>query len=99
MMGTHSHIRRWRRHAAATTAACVVALLAHSSAPAQTRLTGLDVSWYQGLLTQENWNTIHNVDGRSFTFIRSSRGGTTGNYYPGNTANDTLARRYDDPYF
>src|SRR4051794_15142806 len=33
----------------------------------QTRATGLDVSYYQGILSQANWDTIHNTDGRAFT--------------------------------
>jgi autotransporter-associated beta strand protein len=98
-MGNRSTRLARPKFLAATSVAWALLLIASASTSAQTRLTGLDVSWYQGNLSQENWNTIHDVDGRAFTFIRASRGGTTGNYYPGNTANDTLARRYDDPYF
>src|SRR4051794_33015304 len=83
----------------ASSAACLVLLFTCALAPAQTRVTGLDVSWYQGVLSQADWDTIHNTDGRAFTFIRSSRGGTTGTSPPSNTPADTLARRYDDPYF
>jgi autotransporter-associated beta strand protein len=79
--------------------ASAILLATCTFASAQTRLTGLDVSYYQGILSQANWNTIHNTDGRSFVFIRSSRGGTTGNYDPSVAANNTLSRRYDDPYF
>ncbi len=83
-----------------TIAAALAALLAmEPTARAETRVTGLDVSYYQGNISQANWNTIHNTDGRAFTFIRATRGGATGTYDPNNTANDTLARRYDDPYF
>ncbi len=98
-MDTSSTHRTWLKFLTATSAAWAVLLVASSPAFAQTRLTGIDVSWYQGILTQANWNTIKNTDGRAFAFIRSSRGGTTGNYYPSDTTNDTLARRYDDPYF
>src|SRR5689334_18859271 len=80
-------------------AAPAIVLIMSALASAQTRVTGLDVSYYQGVLSQEDWNTIHNTDGRSFVFIRSSRGGTTGNYDPSVAANNTLSRRYDDPYF
>jgi autotransporter-associated beta strand protein len=76
---------------------------------AQQRALGLDVSYYQGNLSTTTWATFHRPtdqqvngvygDGRDFVFIRASRGGTTGTYDPSNTANDTLARRYDDPYF
>src|SRR3954453_22372311 len=97
-MGTRSTSLAWQNYLIATSVAWAILLIAAAPSFAQ-RVTGLDVSWYQGNLSQDNWNTIHNVDGRAFAFIRSSRGGTTGNYYPSNTANDTLARRYDDPYF
>src|SRR5712671_384120 len=78
----------YRRLNFATVAIAIWAILLFTSAPApaQTRVTGLDVSWYQGVLSQANWDTIHNTDGRAFTFIRSSRGGTTGTYNPSNTA-------------
>lgn len=67
------------------------------------RLLGLDVSAWQGNISQATWNNIRNVEGRDFVFIRSSRGGTTGFYNqndPSNSAgNNTLSQRYDDPYF
>lgn len=67
------------------------------------RVLGLDVSAWQGDISQSTWNDIHNVDNRQFVFIRSSRGGTTGFYNqsdPNNTLNqNTLSQRYDDPYF
>src|SRR5438876_5851645 len=67
------------------------------------RVLGLDVSAWQGNISQTTWNNIHTVDNREFVFIRSSRGGTTG-YYNQNDANNvnglnTLSQRYDDPYF
>src|SRR5436190_3781737 len=98
-MGTRSISRTWPKFLAATSLAWATLLVASAPSSAQTRLTGLDVSYYQGVLSQANWNTIHNTDGRAFTFIRSSRGGTTGNYDPSISANNTLSRRYDDPYF
>ena len=90
---------RWRSSIIMTGAAWTTLLVHSATAPAQTRVTGLDVSYYQGSLSQSNWNTIHNTDGRAFTFIRSSRGGTTGHYDPSIAANNTLSRRYDDPYY
>jgi autotransporter-associated beta strand protein len=67
------------------------------------RLLGLDISAWQGNISQTTWNNIHNIENRQFVFIRSSRGGTTGFYNqsdPGNSAgNNTLSQRYDDPYF
>jgi hypothetical protein len=91
-MGTHSTSLSWQKFFTATSVAWAMLLVTTAPSVAQ-RVTGLDVSWYQGLLSQDNWTTIHNVDGRAFAFIRSSRGGTTGNYYPSNSANDTLGRR------
>src|SRR5688500_17148460 len=70
-------------------------------APAQ-RLLGLDISAWQGNISQTTWNNIRNVENRRFVFIRSSRGGTTG-FYDQNDADNsngrnTLSQRYDDPY-
>ncbi|HEY1381865.1 MAG TPA: GH25 family lysozyme [Gemmataceae bacterium] len=69
------------------------------------RLLGLDVSVYQGTISQTTWNNLRNVENRQFVFIRASRGGTTGEDhrqggYP--TSDDTffsLSQRYDDPNF
>jgi autotransporter-associated beta strand protein len=87
---------------AAAMLAITSAALAQSSG---NRLLGLDVSAYQGNMSQTTWNNIRNVENRQFTFIRASRGGTTGEdhrqgAYPSN--DDTffsLSERYDDPYF
>lgn len=83
-------------------------ILAHatltSSAHAQ-RVLGLDVSAWQGNLSQATWNSFHDAEDRQFVFIRSSRGGTTGFYNQNNSSNtnppgqNTLSQRYDDPYF
>ncbi len=67
------------------------------------RVLGLDISAWQGNISQTTWNNIHNVENRQFIILRSSRGGTTG-YYNQNDANNnnglnTLSQRYDDPYF
>ena len=72
-MGTHSINLAWPKFLAATSVVCALLHIASATTSAQTRLTGLDVSWYQGNLSQANWNTIHNVDGRDFAFIRASR--------------------------
>src|SRR5689334_23252620 len=61
------------------------------------RLLGLDVSYYQGDISQGTWNNIRNTDNRQFVIIRSSRGGTTGNFSTSTTG--TLSQRYDDPYY
>jgi autotransporter-associated beta strand protein len=89
-------------------AAAAMTLAVTTAAPAQStgnRVLGLDVSAYQGNITQATWNNIRTVENRQFTFIRASRGGTTGEdhrqgAYP--ASDDTffnLSQRYDDPYF
>ena len=81
----------------------------------QQRVLGLDVSAWQGSISVNSWATLKRPtteqvsgvfgDGRDFVFIRSSRGGTTGEDhrqggYP-LADNDffNLSQRYDDPYF
>jgi autotransporter-associated beta strand protein len=73
-------------------------------APAQIqRLLGLDVSAWQGSISQTTWNNIRTNDNRRFVVIRSSRGGTSGYYDQNNSDNNpptnTQSQRYDDPYF
>lgn len=69
------------------------------------RVIGLDISAWQGNISQTTWNNINNVENRQFIFLRSSRGGTTGYYNQSNAGNNnppgenTLSQRYDDPYF
>ncbi|MDB6028276.1 MAG: Lysozyme [Verrucomicrobiales bacterium] len=75
-----------------------------TDAVAQTqRLLGLDISAWQGDISQTTWNNIRNVENRQFVVLRSSRGGTTGYYNQNDSANsqglNTLSQRYDDPYF
>ncbi len=78
---------------------------AAAPAQAQQRALGLDISAWQGNISQTTWNNIRNVENRQFVFLRSSRGGTTGYYNQSNAGNDnppgqnTLSQRYDDPYF
>lgn len=72
--------------------------------PAQTtRLLGLDISAWQGNITQTTWNNIRTNENRHFIILRSSRGGTTGYYNQNDSDNseglNTLSQRYDDPYF
>ncbi|MCA9231068.1 MAG: autotransporter-associated beta strand repeat-containing protein [Planctomycetales bacterium] len=82
---------------------CLILLSAASQTVAQTRVLGLDISAWQGNISQTTWNNIHNVEGRDFVFLRSSRGGTTGYYNQSDPNNNnglnTLSQRYDDPYF
>lgn len=76
-----------------------------TAAHAQTRVLGIDVSAWQGSISQTTWNNIRAVENRQFVFVRSSRGGTTGvdkrnGGYPSNDDTEfTLSQRYDDPYF
>lgn len=82
----------------------VIGLHNPNTARAQ-RVLGLDVSAWQGNISQTTWNNIRNVENRQFVFIRSSRGGTTGydhrqgGYPSNNNTAFTLSNRYDDPYF
>ena len=68
-----------------------------------TRLLGLDISAWQGNISQTTWNNARTNDNRQFILLRSSRGGTTGVYnqnYPNNNfGTNTLSQRYDDPYY
>ena len=93
----------WRFSIIAT--ALTALLVAGNSALAQQRALGLDISAWQGNISQTTWNNIRNVENRQFVFLRSSRGGTTGYYNQSNAGNNnppgqnTLSQRYDDPYF
>jgi autotransporter-associated beta strand protein len=86
----------------ATIAAAQLVLFPSAPAVAQ-RALGIDVSAWQGNLSQANWNTLRNTNNRQFVFIRSSRGGTTGFYNQSdpnnNNGQNTFSQRYDDPYF
>src|SRR3972149_6775612 len=94
-----------RRRSILAVGACAGLFGAGAPAAAQQRALGLDVSAWQGNISQTTWNNIHNVENRDFVFIRSSRGGTTGFYNQSNPDNDdppgqnTLSQRYHDPYF
>src|SRR6266704_2818657 len=95
----------------------LVALLGagFSAAAQQLRSLGIDVSTYQGNITAANWATLKRAtnqqvggvfgDGRDFVFIRSSRGGTTGEdhrqggYAVGDNTFYNFSQRYDDPYY
>lgn len=83
-------------------AVMAVAICANSAA-SQTRSLGIDISAWQGNLSQSTWNSFAGAGNRDFVFIRASRGGTTGYYNQSNADNDPvtnyLSQRYDDPYF
>ena len=67
------------------------------------RALGLDISAWQGNISQTTWNNLRNVENRQFIILRSSRGGTTGYYNQNDASNsqglNTLSQRYDDPYY
>jgi autotransporter-associated beta strand protein len=69
------------------------------------RLLGIDVSAWQGNISQTTWNNLRSVEDRRFVFIRATRGGTTGvdqragGFPSSSNTNFTLSQRYDDPYF
>src|SRR6478736_3130834 len=80
---------------------CLLFLTASQPAFAQTqRLLGLDISAWQGNITQTTWNNIRTNENRQFVILRSSRGGTTGYYNQNDSDNsdglNTLSQRYDD---
>ena len=76
---------------------------APASTLAQQRVLGLDISAWQGNISQTTWNNIRTNEDRRFVILRSSRGGTTGYYNQNDAANNnglnTFSQRYDDPYF
>lgn len=90
------------------TIALLWALLLGGACPAFAqiqRVLGLDISAWQGNISQTTWNNIRTNENRQFIILRSSRGGTTG-YYNQNNANNnnppgqnTFSQRYDDPYY
>ena len=99
----------WVRSWGARIAAAALLSVADSAQAQQLRVLGIDISYYQGNITAANWTTLHRPtnqqvggvygDGRDFVLIRASRGGTTGFYNSSDSSQDTLSRRYDDPYF
>ena len=94
---------RWRARFTCLLAAIAgVFVLPVDPASAQ-RTLGVDVSYWQGEITQTAWNYAYNSTNRRFVFIRSSRGGTTGlgqtSGTPGGGTQETLSRRYDDSRF
>ena len=91
------------RQCGAVVAICLAWLaICEERADAQ-RTLGLDVSYWQGEITQSGWNTAFSTGNRKFVMVRSSRGGTTGLDQgagtPGGGSTSTLSRRYDDPRF
>lgn len=83
--------------------AAMLPLVAASGAAHAQRVLGLDISAWQGNISQTTWNNIRNVENRQFVILRSSRGGTTGYYDQNDKDNanglNTLSQRYDDPYY
>jgi autotransporter-associated beta strand protein len=67
------------------------------------RVLGLDISAWQGDISQTTWNNLRNVNDRQFVILRASRGGTTGYYNQSDPNNNnglnSLSQRYDDPYY
>ena len=62
------------------TMAILFALLVIPNSSRAQRLLGLDISAWQGNISQTTWNNIKNVENRGFIIFRASRGGTTGYY-------------------
>jgi len=87
-------------------AAAPLLLFSWGALPAQAQITralGLDISAWQGNISQATWDTFYSSANRKFAFLRSSRGGTTGYYNQSDSDNseglNTLSQRYDDPYY
>jgi autotransporter-associated beta strand protein len=106
----HSRLALFSRATGFFKFVCSIALLivvcgTAERAVGQTRSLGVDISAWQGNLSQSTWNSFAGAGNRDFAFIRSSRGGTTGYYNQSNASNtnppgqNTLSQRYDDPYF
>jgi len=92
-----------RGTAAVVIATCAAAAALRPASAYGQRALGLDISAWQGNISQTTWNNIHNVENRQFIIFRSSRGGTTGYYDQNDSSNsnglNTLSQRYDDPYY
>lgn len=99
---TAARLKVYCRHAIVIVAALASLSLSGGDAMAQ-RVLGLDISAWQGSISQTTWNNIKSVENRQFVILRSSRGGTTGYYDQNDSANNnslnTFSQRYDDPYF
>jgi GH25 family lysozyme M1 (1,4-beta-N-acetylmuramidase) len=70
--------------------ALIVAGLSATSALA-VRPLGIDVSYWQGNLSQQNWNDVHNLGGRDFVIVRATH------YHVPGVESD--AHGSPDPYF
>jgi len=66
---------------------------------AAANLQGLDLSSWQGNISQTTWNNIKNVQGKQFGFVRASRGATFGPIVPPGTNDGNPYNRFDDQYF
>ncbi len=103
MKGWTGFVKRSRRRSQIVLAFAWMSVAGNGAVALGQRALGLDVSAWQGSISQTTWNNLHNVDDRDFVFIRSSRGGTTGYYNQSDPNNNnglnTLSQRYDDPYF
>src|SRR5262249_20111076 len=63
------------------------------------RTQGLDLSSYQGNVSQTTWNNIKTLQGKQFGFVRASRGATFGPVVPPGTNDGTPYNRFDDEQF
>jgi autotransporter-associated beta strand protein len=106
--GISTLVRAFSLRCGRVAALAAASLLVFSCAalPAQAQITralGLDISAWQGNISQDTWNTFYSAANRKFAFLRSSRGGTTGYYNQNDSDNsdglNTLSQRYDDPYY
>jgi len=72
---TKDEVTRKKLHHAVVLTAGTCALSLFTQSVRAQRVLGLDISTYQGDITQATFNDIHNLENRQFIIIRSSRGG------------------------
>src|SRR4051794_23072038 len=60
---------------------------------------GLDLSSFQGNVSQTTWNNIKTLQGKQFAFVRASRGATFGPVVPPGTNDGAPYNRFDDEQF
>ncbi len=66
---------------------------------AAANLQGLDLSSWQGNVSQTTWNNIKNSQGKQFGFVRASRGATFGPVVPAGENSGADYNRFDDVQF
>jgi autotransporter-associated beta strand protein len=97
----------WKSLVVGALCAVVAVIVLSGEATAQSRVYGVDVSYWQGEIAPYHWTYANDPNNaaydRVFSIVRSTRGGTTGlgqtSGTPGGGTQETLSRRYDDSRF